>query len=189
MNNIYRLVFQSIGVLGAGSGIFGFLRESGTASEIAELISAVFAGVNILAIIWFTWKKNKGEVKKLDVDSDSEIVDAAQTNLEGAKLVTTMLKEQIDELRKELENEKKARREDAEYFKRRIKEIEQELQDYRLYAARLAKQVIESGDIPAPLISSNGDDKLLETINKERGQLRKAASKREEELKNAGSDK
>lgn len=174
--------------LGLMPFVFLFRREDGgfNADTFATILAAVTTFINVLAILFFSWKKNKPEVKKLEAEGDSEIVDAAHSNLEGAQLVSTMLRGQIDELKKDLETEKKSRREDADYFRRRIKDIEAEARDYRLWAARLAKQVIEAGKVPVPFISSTNDaDPLLSTIEKEKEQLEQSKGKREEEIKNA----
>lgn len=184
MNNYVYKIFLSLGITGAGGGILSFFTET-TVSEIAELISAIFAAINIVGIIWFTLTKNKGEVKKLEAQGDSEIVDAAQVNLQGAKLVTTMLKEQIDDLRRELEHEKVKREEETERFERRIKEIEAQLRSYMNYASRLAAQVIEAGKIPEPLILEIGEsDSLLDDLDQQQKKLDKVKGKRKEEIKN-----
>ena len=179
MNNISRYIFISLSIIGTGSGIFAWFAENG--ETIGELITAVSAALNVLAIIWFSLTKNKGEVKKLDAEGDSEIVDAAQANLQGAKLVTTMLKEQIDELRKELEIEKTARRIEAEDFRNRIHYIETELSDYRTYAGTLAKQLITAGLVPPQFRSS------LDNVEGESDV--KAKEKRKEDVKNVKSNK
>lgn len=154
------------GTLGAGSGLLSYfttIRES--VGEMAELVSAIFAAINIIAIIWFTWTKNKPTIKKLDAEGDSEIVDAAQANLEGAKIVTTLLREQLDELRKELEIEKRARREAEEFLRQRIKELETEIQYYRSWSSRLVRQVVESGRIPEELDAKGKEDCKDDTSN------------------------
>ena len=110
-------------------------------------------------------------------------MEAAHTNMEGAVLSNSMLMNRIDELQKDLGIEKKARRDDADYFRRRIKDIEKEARDYRLWAARLAKQVIEAGKMPTPFISSLYDsDPLIATIAREQDELRMAKDSRESEL-------
>lgn len=161
-----------------------------TTTEIIAIISSLVAGVNTIVLLYFTSKKNKPEVKKLEVEGESEIVDAAHVNLEGAQISQQMLVSRIDELKRDLESEKKARQEDAIYFKRRIKEIDREARDYRLWAARLAKQVIEAGKVPVPFISSlNDSDPLLSTISREQEQLEQAKAKREEEIIDSNSKK
>lgn len=140
--------------------------------------------VNTLGILYLSFRKLKPEVKKLELEGDSEIVDAAHVNLEGAVLSSSMLKERIDELKKDLDSEKKARREDLEYFRRRVKDIEKEARDYRLWAARLAKQVIEAGKVPVPFITSlNDTDPLITAITREQEQLELAKGNRQQELK------
>lgn len=159
MNSIYRYFFLSMGVLGTGSGILTWLTQNGETA--GELISAITAGLNILAIVYFAWTRNRGEVKKLEAEGESEIVEAAHSTLEGAKISSEMLKERIDELKRDVEAEKQARRHDAEYFMqqaeyfmKRIKDIEDELRDYRVWATKLVRQVIASGVTPEQFISS-----------------------------------
>ncbi len=185
MNILHRYAFLFIGVIGTGTGIMSWFAENG--ESMGEIITAIATLVNILAIIYFSLTKNRGEVKKLEAEGESEIVDAAQVNLEGAKLVTTMLKEQIDDLRKELEKEKARREDNTKYFESKIKEIETELRSYRSYASRLAAQVIEAGKIPEPLILDFDDDNdtLMENLNKQQKKIEQLKGKRKEELKNA----
>lgn len=115
-----------------------------------------------------SWKKNKPEIKKLEMEGDSELVEAANTSLEGAKISAAILLDRINELRQELNDEKtdrkeefnrerQARNDDAEYFRRRIKELDREARDYRLWAAQLVKQVVEAGKIPIPFTPSISD--------------------------------
>ncbi len=190
MTNLYKYLFLLTGAIGASSGAFSFIKlaDNPASGEFAELVSAISAALNILAIIWFTAKKSGKEIKKLETESESEFVQATHDSLEGAKISSAMLKERIDELKQDLENERRERQEDRIYFARRIKEIEVEARDNRLWAARLAKQVIETGRIPVPFISSTETDPLLSTINKEMDELEKTKGVREEELKNAKSD-
>lgn len=137
-------------------------------NEFVNLFGAIIAAINTGFLLYFAWKKLKPEVKKIDAEVGSEIVDAANLNLEGAKVSALMLLDRINELRKELDEEKKnrkeeqeqnekSRREDVEYFRRRIKDLERESRDYRSWAAKLAKQVVEAGQIPAPFIPSTND--------------------------------
>lgn len=152
-------------------------------NELVAIVTAIAAFVNVLSIAYQAWTKNKPEIKKIAVESDSIIVDTANDNLEGAKISSAMLKERIDELKRDLDSEKKARRDDIEYFRRRVKDIEKEARDYRLWAARLAKQVIEVGKVPVPFISSlNDTDPIITAITREQEQLAKAKDNREAEL-------
>lgn len=113
-----------------------------------NIITTLIAVANAAWIIYSSWKKNKPEVKKLEAEGDSEIVEAANANLEGAKISGEMLLSRINELKADLDAEKQLRKADAEYFSRRLKEAEREARDYRVWAAKLARQVIESGKIP-----------------------------------------
>ena len=154
------------------------------------IVNLVIGAINAGFVIYAGWKKLKPEVKKLETENEADNVETANINLEGARLSAEILKGRIDELRQDLENEKRARKDDIEYFKRRVKEIDRELRDYRMWAARLAKQVIESGKEPVPFISSLSEsDPLMMSITKEQVELEKAKQKRQEELKNASSDK
>lgn len=123
-----------------------------TTVELVAIATAISSAISVLLSIYLSWKKSKPEIKKLEREEESEIVDAAHTTIEGAMISSTMLKERIDELRRELDTEKQARRTDREYFKRRINELEKELRDYRSWAAQLAKQVIEAGKQPAAFV-------------------------------------
>ena len=144
-----------------------------------EIITILTAVANTAWIIWSSWKKNKPEVKKLELEGDSEIVEAANANLEGAKISGEMLLSRINELKADLESEKQLRKADADYFRRRLVESDREARDYRTWAAKLAKQVIESGRIPAPFIPSLHDSErgiptistkdILEQQKKEEG--------------------
>lgn len=99
-------------------------------------------------------KKIEADTEKTDAEVESELSHAAQVTAEGATVSGKLLMDRIRELREDLENEKKARREDAAYFRRRFREAEKEARDYRLWAAQLAKQVIEAGKIPVPFSAS-----------------------------------
>lgn len=136
-----------------------------TENNITELITILVTAANTLGILYIALKKWKPEVKKLEAEGekteaevDSEIVQAANVNLAGAEISSKMLIQRIAELREDLENEKKARRDDAAYFRRRFREAEREARDYRNWAAQLAKQVIELGKTPIPFSPSPLDD-------------------------------
>ena len=122
-----------------------------------QIITAAIGLGNFVWIIYSSWKKNKPEIKKLEAEADSEAVEAANASLEGAKISGEMLLSRINELKADLDAEKKLRKADAEYFKRRLAESDREAKDYRVWAAKLAKQVIEAGRIPAPFIPSSGE--------------------------------
>ena len=150
-----------------------------TAHDLTEVVTVVVTGINTLALVYLAFRKLKPEVKKMSVDTDSEIVDAANQNLEGAKISAGMLLDRINELKRELDEEKaarkqeqilneKLRRDDAEYFRRRIRDLEREGRDYRSWAANLARQVVQAGLIPAPFIPSLTDsDPSIQPIRSE----------------------
>lgn len=159
------------------------------ANEVIALITSFAAAVNVFIMAYQAWKRNKPEIKKMEAEGESEIVDAAHTNLEGAKLSAAMLKERIDELRTALDEERKQRKSDRDYFTRRMREIDRELSDYRSWSARLAKQVIEGGKQPVPFISSrDASDPLILAITKEQEELAKAKTTRQAELGKQNSE-
>lgn len=132
---------------------------------VLQFLTGILVLINSAQIIFQAWKKFKPEVKKLDAEADSEIVEAANLNLEGSKVSTTILIDRINELKLEVAQVKKdcreqiqaieyARKEDIEYFRRRVKDLERDNRDWRGWAAKLAKQVVEAGLIPAPFIPS-----------------------------------
>lgn len=134
-------------------------------STVLQFLTGVLVLINSAQIIYQAWKKFKPEVKKLDAEVDSEIVEAANLNLEGTKVSTTILLDRVNELKLEVAQVKKdcreqiqaieqARKEDIEYFRRRVKDLERDNRDWRGWAAKLAKQVVEAGLIPAPFIPS-----------------------------------
>lgn len=129
-----------------------------------QLITALVTVANATWIIYSSWRKNKPEVKKLETEVDSEIVEAANANLEGAKISAEMLLSRINELKADLEAakanieaERNLRKADREYFSRRLAESDREARDYRLWAAKLVKQVVEAGKIPVAFIPSTGE--------------------------------
>jgi hypothetical protein len=164
-----------------------------TSNEIATLITTIITAVNTAAIVYFAWMRNKPEIKKLDAEGDSEFAEATNLNLEGAKISAQMLLDRINELKGELDTEKKlrkeelaysegrrkeelanleseysekfdrmerARRDDVEYFRRRIKDLERESRDYRSWAAKLSKQVVDAKLIPVPFVPTFSDSDI-----------------------------
>jgi hypothetical protein len=134
-----------------------------TSSELVALITALAAFINVGAILWDKLKKTKPEVKKIEAEGESEIVEAAHTNLEASEISTKQLMNRIEELKVAIDAEKELRRQDRVYFNRRIRELDRELHDYRQWAAQLAKQVIESGKTPATFIPSIDTDKNIQS--------------------------
>ena len=137
-----------------------------TTAEMVAVVTAIAAFINVALITWQAWKKGKPELKKLNAEGESEIAEAAHSSLEASEISTKMLMTRIEELKKDIENEKKARKEDRAYFSRRITELDKELRDYRLWASRLVKQVIDSGNIPAVLEITEDTDRGLKAVNK-----------------------
>jgi hypothetical protein len=137
-------------------------------NQIISTLTAIGVVLNTIWIIYSSWKKQKPEIKKIETEIDAEIAGAANLNLEGAKISAQMLLDRINELKIDLEQEKKSRKEeqeinertrrdDIEYFRRRIKDLERESRDYRSWAAKLVKQVVEAGQIPVPFLPSIND--------------------------------
>jgi HPt (histidine-containing phosphotransfer) domain-containing protein len=139
-----------------------------TTSEMVALVTALAAFINVGAILWDKIKKTKPEVKKLEAEGESEIVEAAHTNLEASEISTKQLMNRIEELKVAIDAEKELRRQDRLYFARRIRELDRELHDYRNWAAQLAKQVIAAGGKPEPFTLSLDTDKGLSTDNPEK---------------------
>lgn len=155
-------------------------------NDFVTILAAIGTLLNTLGILYFSFRKNKKEVKRLDAEAESEIVDAANLNLEGARVSVQILLDRINELKeenereaaelkealemekntriKELAQERKAREDDARYFRRRIKDLEREYRDYRSWAAKLVKQVVEAGRIPVPFEPSISDSDFAQAI-------------------------
>jgi hypothetical protein len=51
----------------------------------------------------------------------------------------------------------KSRKDDVEYFRRRIRDLERESRDYRNWAAKLVKQLVDAGQIPVPFVPTVTD--------------------------------
>lgn len=133
----------------------------------SAIVGLLITAANAGWIIYSSYKKNKPEVKKLEHEADSEMAEATGVILEGTKLSGEILMARILELKNDLENEKRIRREESEYLRRRLRETERESRDYRVWAAKLAKQVIEAGQIPATFVPSSGDSEPFAAIKHE----------------------
>ena len=136
--------------------------------SLTEILTAIGVLANTGWIIYSSWKKNKPEVKKLEVEADSEIVESANLNLEGAGIAQGLLLARITELTARIEDNRKdyearmakieeTRLKDLEYFRRRIKDLERESRDYRSWAARLVRQVVDAKLVPVQFVPSFGD--------------------------------
>jgi len=144
-----------------------------TNRELIEIIIGLATVINSLWITYKAWKelrpgikKTETETEKTEAEIESEFAQAAETTAKGATVSSQLLMDRIKELREDLENEKKARREDAAYFRRRFREAEREARDYRLWAAKLVKQVVEAGKIPAEFVMSPSDSEQgIPTVN------------------------
>jgi hypothetical protein len=144
-----------------------------TSKEFIELLIGLATVANTFWITYKAWKelrptikKTEAETDKVEAETESELYTGAQVIAEGATVSGKLLMDRIRELREDLENEKRARREDAAYFRRRFREAEREARDYRLWAAQLAKQVIEKGGVPVPFAPSPSESEQgIETIN------------------------
>ena len=150
------------------------------------VIGAITTIINGIILAYLTWKKARPEIRKADAEADQENVETMNINLEGAKISGQILLDRINELKGEVDDEKEKRKtaeqqckdqiaaldasrsEDREYFRRRIKDLENESRDYRRWAATLTKQVVEAGKIPAPLtLSMNESDTRITAIRTE----------------------
>lgn len=83
-------------------------------SELVTIIGGIIAALNAASLVYFAWKKNKPEVKKMEGEAESELQEAANLNLEGAKISAQMLLDRINELKGELDTERKLRKEGME---------------------------------------------------------------------------
>jgi len=150
-----------------------------TPNELVTLLGGIIAAINAASLVYFAWKRLKPEVKKMEIDVESDIAELENLRMEGAKISAQMLLDRINELKGELDMERKLRKEgmaqaeaefrekyeslekrrrdDAEYFRRRIKDLERDNRDYKNWAAKLIKQVVEAGKIPVPFVPSYGD--------------------------------
>lgn len=153
-----------------------------TYKELIELLIGLATVGNTVWITYKAWRELRPGIKKIETDTEktdaeieSEIASAAETTAKGATVSSELLMQRIRELREDLnnakedlENEKRSRREDAAYFRRRFREAEREARDYRLWAAKLVKQVVEAGKVPAEFIPSSGDSEQdIPAIKKE----------------------
>jgi hypothetical protein len=136
-----------------------------TVKEFIELLIGLATVGNTVWITYKAWKelrpslkKAEAEADKVEAETESELYTGAQVIAEGATVSGKLLMDRIRELREDLENEKKARSEDAAYFRRRFREAERESRDYRNWAATLAQQVIKLGGIPAVFTPSAAGD-------------------------------
>lgn len=149
------------------------LLQEDTLGNLERLAPLIISVLNGLGILYMTWLRNKPRVKKMDVEADN-------LSLEGAKISTEFLVDRLNELREELElekaarkrelkeerdarkeelnAEKAARKKESDYFRRRIRDADREARDYRQWAAKLVKQVVEAGKIPVPFIPTPPDD-------------------------------
>lgn len=91
-------------------------------NTVTALVSALVALASTGVTLYLSLKKFKPEVKKLEVEVDSELVEASNLNLEGAKISAQMLLDRINELKGELDAERRLRRESIEQAEKSHKE-------------------------------------------------------------------
>lgn len=149
-------------------------------NEVILILSGIVGILNAAMLVYAGWKRLKPEVKKLENETEMQEAEVARLNLQSAEISTQMLINRINELKTELEAERsarkrelaeqkeamqtkldaetEARRKESEYLRRRIKEAEREARDYRLWAAKLVKQVVESNKIPVPFVPISLED-------------------------------
>lgn len=141
--------------------------------EPLNLLAGLLSAVNAAFLIYSALKKLRPEIKKMDSEIDLDVLEGAaksqqmlidrindlQTQLNAEREARKLELAQEREARKlELQAEKDARRKESEYLRRRIKDAEREARDYRQWAARLVKQVVEAGKVPAAFIPTPSDD-------------------------------
>lgn len=136
------------------------------AAGILSLINGIF-------LAYTAWKKFKPELKQMDAQGDIDV-------LKGAEISNQMLVDRINEMKAqrdadivnwkaelqqerearkaELAAEKEARRVEVERLRWRMKEAEREARDYRSWAAKLVKQVVDAGREPAAFVPSLAED-------------------------------
>lgn len=159
-------------------------------NELLTILSSILVLFNGAQVGIAAWKKLKPEVKKMEREAEHELQEAANLNLEGAEKSISFLMETVKTLKGDLEVEKKARQEDAIYFRRRIKEIDREARDYRAWAAKLAKQLIEAGKIPEPFVPTTDEsDPMIQALEKERKQLKAVTEQRKKDVEEAKNDR
>lgn len=117
--------------------------------------------INAAILAYQAWKKFKPEMKKMDAEGDLDV-------LEGAEVSQNMLVNRVNELKQQIEDERKAwksaldeereaRRRGEQYLRQRIAEAEGEAKAYRRWSAQLVKQVVEAGKVPAAFVPFTGD--------------------------------
>jgi predicted RNase H-like nuclease (RuvC/YqgF family) len=170
-------------------------------NELLTIITGILVAINSWQVILAAYKKLKPEVKKMEGEAESELQEATNLNLEGAKISGLILLDRINELKIDLAAEKqmrregmeqaeirrkeeitrleadynerfnkveKARKEDVAYFRRRIKDLEREARDYRSWAAKLNKQIVDAKLIPVPFIPTmNESDESITAVRPE----------------------
>lgn len=133
-------------------------------SDYVAAAGALGAFVNVLILTWIAIKRFPSELKKLDVEGGVGESEEDLNTLEGAKISLEMLQLTIVKLQKDVDAEKENRKKDNEYFRRRIREMDRENREYRTWAARLVKQVINAGLIPIAFEPIQESDPSLEPV-------------------------
>jgi hypothetical protein len=148
-------------------------------NELVTIIAAIVSALNAGFLAWLAFKKLKPELKKSEAEAEIEAIEASNLSLEGSKTSVQLLLDRVNEQKSEMDAMKKnhkeemerlensckeeiarlekLRSEDAEYFKRRIKDLDKEARDYRSWAAKLVKQVVEAGKVPVAFLPSFGE--------------------------------
>lgn len=138
--------------------------------DFTTMMNWILGAINAAFLIYAAWRKLKPEVKKLETEVDLDVLEGAarsqqmlidrindlqsQLNLEREARKADLQQER-DARKAELETERAARTKSEEYLRRRIREAEREARDYRQWAAKLVKQVVEAGKVPAAFIPSS----------------------------------
>lgn len=124
---------------------------------------------NTIWLLYAAWKRFKPELKKMESQADFDVLEGARQSQQMLIDRINDLEEQINQERESrkaeleqernnwksaLEAEKDARKRDNDYLRRKFKDADREARDYRQWAAKLVKQVVEAGKVPAPFIPS-----------------------------------
>ena len=113
------------------------------------LISVLVSVVSLLGsitAIFINWAKLKPEKKKLDAEAHSEIAEAADSIVSGAKVSNELL---MTELRR-MEKRESEREQKYTHLKSRFDALEAEFILWKDYAIRLSHQVQSLGHEPVP---------------------------------------
>lgn len=149
-------------------------------NSVLTIFTTLLVLINSAQVIIAAWRKLKPEVKKLDAEAEAEQAETQNRILAGAKISNEILVNRINEFKTMLEDERAARKRDLEieraartaeldaekaarkketdYLRQKFNEADREARDYRRWAARLVRQVVEAGREPVAFIPTPPDD-------------------------------